>query len=69
MDYFEAIVKTLLEDDGFWTRQSFKVNISKEDKRNIGKPTIPRPEIDLIAFKPASKEILEIKGVRALLAT
>jgi hypothetical protein len=61
MDYFEAIVKTLLEDDGFWTRQSFKVNISKEDKRNIGKPTIPRPEIDLIAFKPASKEILVVE--------
>lgn len=61
MDYFEAVVKTLLEDDGFWTRQSFKVNVSKEEKRQIGKPTIPRPEIDLIAYKPASKEILAIE--------
>jgi len=61
MDYFEAIVKTLLEDDGFWTRQSFKVNLSKKEKRQIGKPTIPRPEIDLIAYKPASKEILAIE--------
>jgi len=61
MDYFEAIVKTLLEDDGFWTRQSFKVNVSKDEKRQIGKPTIPRPEIDLIAYKPASKEILAIE--------
>lgn len=61
MDYFEAIVRTLLEDDGFWTRQSMKVNLSKEEKRAIGKPTIPRPEIDLIAFKPSAKEILAIE--------
>lgn len=61
MDYFESIVKTLLEEDGFWTRQSFKVNVTKEEKRQIGKHSIPRPEIDLIAFKPASKEILAIE--------
>lgn len=61
MDYFEAIVKTLLEDEGFWTRQSVKVNVTKEEKREIGKPTIPRPEIDLIAYKPESKEILAIE--------
>lgn len=61
MDYFEAIVKTLLEDDGFWTRQSFKINVSKEEKRRIGKPTIPRPEIDLIAYKPVNNEILAVE--------
>ena len=66
MDYFEAIVKTLLENDGFWARQSVKVNVTKEEKRKIGKPTIPRPEIDLIAYKPESKEILAVE-VKSLL--
>ena len=61
MDYFEAIVKTLLEDSGFWARQSVKVNVTKKEKQEIGKPTIPRPEIDLIAYKPESKEILAIE--------
>lgn len=61
MDYFESIVKTLLEDDGFWTRQSFKIEVSKEDKRLIGKPTIPRPEIDIIAYKPERNEILAVE--------
>ena len=51
MDHFESIVKTLLEAEGFWIRQSFKVNLSKEEKKAIGKPSMPRPEIDLLAFK------------------
>ena len=37
MDYFEGMIKTLLESDGYWVRQSFKVNLTKEEKRNIGK--------------------------------
>lgn len=61
MDYFESIIKTLLEEDGYWTRQSFKVNVTKEEKRLIGKPTIPRPEIDLIAFKPQTNELLAVE--------
>lgn len=50
MDYFESICKTLLEDEGYWVRQSYKVELSKEQKRKLGKPSLPRPEIDLIAF-------------------
>lgn len=61
MDYFEATVKTLLESDGFWVRQSVKVDVTKEDKKEIGRPTMPRPEIDLIAYKPESNEILAIE--------
>ncbi len=61
MDYFESIIKTLLENEGYWTRQSFKINVTKEEKRLIGKPTIPRPEIDLIAYKPEENEILVIE--------
>lgn len=62
MDYFESTVKTLLESEGYWVRQSFKVNLTKEEKRNIGKHSIPRPEIDLLAYKPERNVIYAIEA-------
>jgi hypothetical protein len=62
MDYFEAIIKTLLEHEGYWVRQSFKVNLTKAEKRSIGKPSTPRPEIDLLAYKPATKEVIALEA-------
>lgn len=61
MDYFESIIKTLLESESYWVRQSFKVNLTKEEKRNVGKHTIPRSEIDLLAYKPNQNKILAIE--------
>ena len=58
MDHFESIIKTLLEAEGYWVRQSFKVNLTKEEKRQIGKPSIPRPEIDLLALHFTRNEVL-----------
>ena len=62
MDYFEGIIRTLLEHEGYWVRQAFKVNVSKEEKRDIGKHSIPRPEIDLLAFKPCANLILALEA-------
>ena len=62
MDYFEGIIKTLLEYDGYWVRQSFKVNLTKEEKRAVGKPSIPRPEIDLIAYKPGLDTVIALEA-------
>ena len=62
MDYFEGIIKTLLEHEGYWVRQSFKVNLTKQEKRDIGKHSIPRPEIDLLAFKPKSNELIALEA-------
>ncbi len=62
MDHFETIVATLLEAEGFWIRRSFKVNLSKEEKREVGKHSIPRPEIDLLAFKSAANEVLALEA-------
>lgn len=61
MDYFERLVGTLLERRGFWVQQSFKVELSKADKRNLGKPSLPRPEIDLLAYKAGTSELLVIE--------
>ena len=64
MDYFEALVTTLLEHEGYWVRQSFKVNLTKVEKRSVGKPSIPRPEVDIVAFKPVTGVVLaqEVKS-------
>jgi hypothetical protein len=64
MDYFESIISTLLEAEGYWVRKSFKVNVTKEEKRQIGKHSIPRPEIDLLALSFSKNEILafEVKS-------
>jgi hypothetical protein len=43
-------------------RQSFKVNLTKEGKRQIGKPSIPRPEIDLLALRFARNEVLAFEA-------
>ena len=61
MEPFEGIVKTALELEGYWVRQSFKVNLTKEEKREIGKHSLPRPEIDLLAFKPGQNRVLAIE--------
>jgi len=73
MDYFESIIATLLEDENYWVRKSFKVELSKAEKRQVNKPSIPRPEIDLLAFKFTenvviafeAKSYLDSAGVQA----
>lgn len=64
MDHFEGIIKTILEQEGYWVRQSFKVNLTKPEKRTLGKHSMPRPEIDLLLFKPTLNRIivLEVKS-------
>ena len=62
MDHFENIISTLLEAEGYWVRRSFKINVTKEEKRLIGKHSIPRPEIDLLAFKFPTNEVLALEA-------
>ncbi|MEM7243262.1 MAG: hypothetical protein AAF429_13845 [Pseudomonadota bacterium] len=57
MDFFESAIKTILEDQGLWVMSSFKVELTKDEKAQIGRPTIPRPEIDLIAFDFAKNTV------------
>lgn len=64
MDAFEQIVGQLLEEDKYWVRYSVKIDLSKDEKKLIGKPTAPRPEIDLVAFDIRANKIflLEVKS-------
>ena len=36
--------------EGLWVRTSVKVEITKEEKRLIGRPSSPRWEIDIVAY-------------------
>ena len=62
MDYFEGIIKTLLEHEGYWVRQSFKVNLTKQEKRDVGRPSTPRPEIDLLVFKQNINHVIALEA-------
>lgn len=61
MNAFEDIVAQYLEEEGYWVRQSVKVDILSEDKQKIGTPTMPRPEIDIVALNVKKNELLLIE--------
>lgn len=61
MNAFESLVAMLLRRDGYWVQPSFKVELTKEEKRRIGRPSSPRWELDLIAYKGKGNELLVVE--------
>ncbi len=61
MNAFEAMVAEILKNDGFWVRPGFKVNLTKEEKRQIGRPSSPRWELDIVAYKGGSNQVLVVE--------
>ncbi|HSV58140.1 MAG TPA: hypothetical protein VLJ19_04510 [Variovorax sp.] len=61
MSSFEQLIKGMLEEDGFWVRSSYKVNLTASEKQKIGRPTSPRWEIDLLAYRGSTNEILVVE--------
>jgi hypothetical protein len=61
MDAFEDIVAGLFRQQGYWTRQNYKLDVTRDEKRAIGKPSMPRPEIDILAYKPVTNRLLWIE--------
>jgi hypothetical protein len=59
---FESIVKLYLEEEGYWVRQSVKAHISKEDKVALSLPSMPTPEIDLVALNVKKNELLLVEA-------
>lgn len=57
MDAFEDLVARLLRREGFWTRQSYRIDLTKQEKVALGKPSLPRPEIDILAYKPVQNVV------------
>ena len=61
MDAFEGIVAEVLRWDGYWVHNSYKVELPPQDKRDIGKPTMPRLELDVVAYKGGSNEVFVVE--------
>jgi hypothetical protein len=57
MDAFEDLVARLLRRDGYWTVQNYKVELTKEEKNTIGLPSMPRPDIDIVAYRPVDNTV------------
>jgi hypothetical protein len=69
MDAFEIIVGQCLEEKGYWVRHSVKVELTKEEKREIGLPTMPRAEIDLVALSVKSDQLMIVEVNLCLIVT
>ena len=61
MDAFESLIAMLLRHQGYWTTPSFKVELTKAEKRRIDRSTTPRWELDLIAYKGSTNEVLAVE--------
>jgi hypothetical protein len=61
MDAFESVVGSILQRDGYWIWPSFKVELTKAEKRKIRRHSSPRWEIDLLAYKPKTNQVLAVE--------
>ncbi len=61
MDAFEQLVSELFFAEGYWVETSVKVDLTKDEKREIGRHSTPRWEIDVVAYSVRNNELLAIE--------
>jgi hypothetical protein len=61
MHGFEALVAEILEDEGYWVRRSFKVALTRAEKQKIKRPSAPRWEIDIIAYRAPDNHVFAVE--------
>jgi hypothetical protein len=61
MDSFEQIVASILERHGYWTRTSVKVDLTREEKRTIRRPSSPRWELDVVGYRGCDNHLLVLE--------
>lgn len=61
MNAFEEIVAMLLHRQGYWAQTSYKVELTRQDKRRMGLPSSPRWEIDVLAYRPVGNRVLAVE--------
>ena len=61
MDSFEQVVASILQRQGYWTQTSVKVELSKAEKVRIGRRSSPRWELDVVAYRGATNELLVVE--------
>jgi hypothetical protein len=57
MDAFESVIAAILQRQGYWTLTSFKVEMTKAEKRAIGRHSSPRWELDVVAYSGRDHEL------------
>jgi hypothetical protein len=64
MDAFEQLVSEILWMEGYWVRTSVKVELTKDEKRQINRPSAPRWELDIVAYRGRdnSLKVVECKS-------
>src|SRR5579863_3029955 len=73
LDAFEQLVSEILWMEGYWVRTSVKIELTKEEKRMIGRHSSPRWELDIVAYRGGDnllrvvecKSYIDSVGVRA----
>ena len=58
MDAFESLVCEILRWHGYWVHNAYKVELTPHDKRQIGKTSSPRWELDVVAYKGRTNEVI-----------
>ena len=58
MDAFEAVVAGLLTRRGYWVQTSVKVELTKQEKVEIGRASSPRWELDVVGYRGRDNELL-----------
>jgi hypothetical protein len=61
LDSFEAVVAAILQRKGYWTQTCVKVELTKEEKREIGRHSAPRWELDVVGYRGSSNELLVVE--------
>jgi hypothetical protein len=61
LDAFEHVVAELFWSAGYWVRTSVKVDLTKAEKVAAGRPSMPRPELDLVAYSAAENRLLALE--------
>jgi hypothetical protein len=61
MDAFEQLAAELLFANGWWVQTSVKVELTKDEKKLVGRHSSPRWELDVVAYKGSTNEILVIE--------
>jgi hypothetical protein len=57
VDAFEELVANIFRRNHYWTCTSYKVNLLPEHKRALDNRSMPRPEIDVLAYRPSDNEL------------
>ena len=61
MEAFESLISMLLRHEGYWTIPGYKVKLTASDRNAIDRPSSPRWEIDLLAYRASTNTVIAIE--------